>query len=618
MKWTARLMALLFAASLLLQPSLASLPQHDRVERTLTIYVPAVSDDKGELIKVEVKIVYPGHGLVNVKSGGSVGASTVYSVRMAVLAASLFLGVDWSSVDVDVTFATLTGLKGPSASFALALAVYALLSPLTPPGNLTRYVVTGAVSPEGLSSRVGGVQAKCKAAVDEGFVFVAPLSNEADVAGCDEDNVILVTGLLDASSSILGYRVYIPPAPLYYPENYADLMKSEAEKMASYASGNLSEALSADLIDYVTANAIRARIEEALDLADDKPYSAASLAFTALSQTLSAIAEARASREGRGYVESLIAKAEAGLREIQASLPKNATTWPEAELLSVAYTRAADAEASIARARALLDKGDVKGAASEAAYALARLETVKTWGRAAGLLAGMGPLVGPGQLSLLASRLDSFVGTAINYTNAVLRLLEEEGGASYGDARALLSRLYSEARAYLEKDEPLTAIGYYREALGLSSYWLFYASLAIGASPEAVKGYWEELEALANHTLSQAAARGLYSVLASSYIEYAGVLMDRGDPMSAVRILEAAVASAGVTLMLALGAPSYLTSSGSVGGAGSAGGGFPAEAVHIVLTAVAGVSVAFAAGYVLGLSTRLREALQPRGAPAST
>ena len=618
MSWTARLMALLLVASLLLQPSLASLPQRGYAERTATIYVPAVSDDKGELIKVEVKLAYPGRGLVSVKSGGSVGASTVYSVRMAVLAASLFLGVDWSSINVNVTFATLSGLKGPSASFALALAVYALLSPLTPPGNLTRYVITGAVSPEGLSSRVGGVPAKCKAAVEEGLVFVAPLANEGDVAGCDEDNIILVTGLLDASGSILGYRVYTPPAPMFYPESYAKLMKDEAEKMAEYASGNLSEALSAGLLDEATASAIRARIEEALDLADEKPYSAASLAFTALSQTLSALAEARASREGKSYVESLIARVEEGLREVQAGLPKSASTWPEAELLSVAYTRAADAEASIARARALLSKGDVKGAAGEAAYALARLETVKTWGRAASLLAGTGPLVGSGQLSLLASRLDSFVGTAVNYTNAVLRLLEEEGAASYGDARALLSQLYVEARAYLGRGESLTAIGYYREALGLSSYWLFYASLAVGASPEAVEGYWEELEALANHTLSLAAARGLYSVLASSYLEYARVLMDRGDLMSAVRILEAAVASAGVTLMLALGAPSYLTSSGGVEGVGGAGGGFPAEAIHVVLTAVAGVSVAFAAGYVLGLSTRLREILRPREAPGST
>lgn len=600
--------ALALALALPVVYALAAEPATGPVFRSITIYVPAVSGEgEGDILEVTVTLKYPGRGLVGVESGGPVGSSTIYSMRMAVIVASLASGVDWRTIDVNVTFNTYSAIEGPSASFAVASVVAGLLEPFTVPAALEKYAITGAVSPDGLNSRVGGVPEKCRAADVRGVILAYPPSNEVEARACS--SAVPVAGLASALELFFNVTGAAGSFPYYSPEPYRAVMRGKALDMAEKA-----EAIAGSLGSNAPEGLI-ARISEltslARELAGDKPYSAASLAFTAYSRALMANASIHgASREA---AEQLIEWARAQLEELRSSMPTSASTWPALELLSVAYTRLANAEASLYRAGVYLDQGAYRNASAEAAFTIARIESIKAWVEAAEALNSTGPRITGAQAKAMALIASEYAGVAVNYSISLLDLIgEETGNEAVRSAMELVRSLYRSGKSMLDQGNYIGAIGYFREALSEASYRIFYYGLAAGATERGIEAYRVELEALLNKTASMAAARGVFSVLAASYLEYSRVLWETGDPMSSIRLLESAVAASMMSLTTVVQAPSYLLY--LAGAEPDMLGGPPPEAGvevpdilgRLVGVVTAGVAVAFMAGYLAGVAAKFR------------
>ncbi len=581
---------------------------NSNVSRSLTLYVPAVSgENKGDIIKVIVTLEYPGNGSITVSAGGTVGATTFNSVKMAFLTAAAILGVDWSLLDVNVRFETQNALEGPSASFAIALAVATLLLPFPVGKGLENYAITGAIAPDGLSSRVGGITEKCKAAEAMGLTLVYPTANKAEASSCQrsEDVAGLLSGLENVVNVSIPLEVNVT---LSYPKVYAEIMSEEAVKMAKYAELNLSEASSKASIPQEAYKSIVALTSEALNLSKIKPYSAASLAFTALYRALSL--NMRAKVTSPTEAEEFLKSVEGKLKVLRDGMPENARSWQAAELLSVAFTRLADAEASIFRSKGLLERGMYINATDEASFALARIESIKTWIKAAKALNNTGLPVNEDLVKLVAIRLSQYSGVAVNYSVSLLESIKKEEpfvAADVDRAISIVRTLYNKGVNELNQGNYLPAIGYFREALSESSYYIFYFGVPHG-SPGILEAYRDELKRIAERLAVTSAAYGIYSILASSYIEYSNVLYSQGDSLSAVRILEHAVFSLIITSMLRLGSPSYLSLSPGEVSTGTTQGSTPLPAAPSLrfVDTIALLAIALVAGYLAGLTSRLR------------
>lgn len=583
----------------------------DPVSRSISLYVPAVSGgSRGDIIKVTVSLKYPGNGTVRVAAGGSVGATTENSVRMAFLTAAVLMGVDWNTIDVDVNFETDSSIEGPSASFAIALAIESLLLPFKPQGGYEDYAITGAIAPDGLNSRVGGIAEKCRAAESQGLTLVYPPANEVEVEASQCRRALSVAGLVSGLLRVANVTLQAVNITPSYPEVYARIMSRDAVKMAEYADANLSEALERGAVTPQEAEAVRSLISQALNLSHSKPYSAASLAFTALHRALSLNVKSKITSPDDA--KSFIDHVEAMLDEVRSGIPAGAGSWQAAELLSVAYTRLADAEASIMDARALLERGLYANATVEASYALARIESIWTWIRASKALNSTGLPVGQREVALIAERLSEYSGIAVNYSVSLLEALKEEEPLLASDvdrAVEVIKSLYSKGSRELEAGKYLAAIGYFRESLSQASYYIFYFTVTAG-SREVLDSYYYELKNIAGRLAASNAAYGVYSILAASYMEYADVLHgrgDRGNLLSSVNILEHAVFSLIITSMLRLEAPTYLSPPGGMppeqAQGGSPSGGPPSIGL---VNAAALIAVALVAGYIIGVNSRLR------------
>ncbi|GAB6148302.1 S16 family serine protease [Stetteria hydrogenophila] len=578
------------------------------VSRSVTLYVPAVTDTgKGDVIEVTVTLTFPGNGSVKVENdGGSVGATTVNSARMAFLTASALLGVDWNTLDLSVHFHSRGTLEGPSGSFAIALAVAALLLPLPVEDAFKGYAITGAVSPDGLDSSVGGVPEKCRAAEERGLTLLYPMANKADASSCSGARPL--TGLLSGLRLLANYSAPLRvDVEMGYPEAYAEVMAREAVKMAEYAKGNLTEASRMASVPREVYEQIEGLASRALDLAGDKPYSAASLAFTALYKALAL--RMQAELRDASEVAEFISSVESKVDELEGSMAASPASWQAAELLSVAYTRLADAKSAVLKAKTLLRDGLNDNATSEASYALARLESVRTWIKAAEAVNGTGALVDRGALRLLAARLLEYSGVAVNYSASLLESIGRENPFTSRDVEAainIIDYIHSRGVKEFEAGDYVSAIGYLRQALSEASYYIFYFS-ASREAPDVLNEYVNELENVIEALATVNALRGVYSVLAPSYVEYAGVLLSDGDVLSAVRVLEAAVFSLVITRMLTLCTPSYLApKAAGLGGPRHPGaGGAPQPGLPRAAEAVALAALAFVAGYAAGVAGRV-------------
>ncbi len=136
---------------------------------TTQIYAPAVdSNGKGILTPVTVSVTQ-GTGRIRTDIQGSlIATETENSIRTAAEAASVESGVGLNNVDINVDIESQAEvIDGPSGGMAFGIGIYNELLHLNNANaaNIrTDLVVTGAITEDGRSEKVGGVEEKINAA----------------------------------------------------------------------------------------------------------------------------------------------------------------------------------------------------------------------------------------------------------------------------------------------------------------------------------------------------------------------------------------------------------------------------------------------------------------------
>ena len=622
----ALLLAITLANSLAVH-SLGEEPNKEKgVSKTVLtgwILVPAVISslgrERGGLINVTVSIAYPGGGLIEINTQGYTGVSnsTRYSMTVALVTSSILSGIDWHTLDFKVNLGSQKKVTGSSGSFAVALLTYILLNPSLNVKPLQGYVVTGAIAPEGMASSVGKVGVKCSAANKAGYILVMPYSNLPDALENPTCRFLAVTDIVDAVARIYGLNLSAVDLSSLarYPESLASSMSRFAELMLEKASRNLDDLDSLlarnatqevrnSVMDYIK----RAREfwKEAMNEISVRPYTAASLAYGSYLYSLAALETARAltSADFIKYYEvryNEIASKAKNLMKILENASK-ASTLGQLELLSTAATRLADSLMSLERSHAMLGSGDRKLVAELLAIADARILSAKTWLEAAISLDGGNASIPAGVVRRLANLSVELARLNVEYASSVL----SESGLR-GEARLLDSLLDKIQEAYSRHDWIL-AIGYSREAISRATQLIFeYSIEEINSTmrEEVSKGYLDRMEILASLILSRMIAEGYNSPLIAAYLEYYEYLKNKGDYLSALRMLWSAIAAAEIDLTLYLKAPTPKAFQGSPPKS------LPSEAgrgslVDLVLVASATSIAAFTLGYIIAVRELLR------------
>ncbi|WP_131160097.1 hypothetical protein [Aeropyrum pernix] len=516
--------------------------------RTIYYLLPAVegeSDSRGRLIEATLSVKPSPGGGFKVVAGGEVDPTTELSMKMAALNALLLAGVSWRSVEVSISIRSQGPVAGPSGSLATAVAVVmaaAGYDDVSVHGNYG-YVITGAITPGGLAAKVGGIPAKCAAANREGYVLALPLSNKADAPpGC---SYAAVAGVLDALS-LMGW-----PRPAFsyrggLPEAFNESMLGIAEDMRSNALNALEDARGRIPRDDYSreSEAIKGLIEKSVEAERSSPYAAASLAFTALTRayTLSYLASLQ---EGLKPGEAL-AELESELESLRAELDgmEKEGSMLYIEMLAVAYTRLADAEASIESLKTS-PPGEPSSAAAQLGYIKARLESVEGWLKTAGAVKDIGRELRSEDLRIIYSVFREYGYTSADYGRSLVEYMINAYNLPEGRFApylAAISKLVSEARMYEERGNYVAAIGFLRDAVSMTLQ-VVSAAPEEAPQPEDLELYRREMEAIISVLLARASSLGFQSGLTEAYIQYAEVLAG-DDPQLAIAMMEEATASA--------------------------------------------------------------------------
>lgn len=539
------------AVAVLLLLALSVFPAHGEERRTIEgwVLVPAVSGNGGSIINVTVQISYPGTGKIVVRNNGGeslVTDLTRTSMIMAFSTASLLAGYYWGSFDAVITLKTREKVAGPSGGFGVALLTFSLLTEGRNVG-ITGYTVTGSISPEGMSSRVGGVDVKCQISQERGLKLMLPLSNVGDLPQtCTARSP--VAGLLEGRSAVLGlpepvvvYNHSLPPA-------FYEAMRREARGLISEVS-QLG----------VSSDEINLLLRRASENIETSPYSAASLAFSAYVEAL----RLRYSERGiqRNHLEQVANNLGKKVEELKRALdgaPRNGSIY-YAEFLATAYTRLADAEARLTAARSLLARGaPITEIASQLALAEARLRTVEVWSRIASMLRNERPSLSADDIKLASQIYGSYVELATNYAVSYLEYIlnyyrpanEESIRSSIEIVKNLVKRAGEERAA----GNYLASIGFYRESLSRSLSTI--SSQGDISSAEMADRYLSELRRIMSIMSLYSFSRGYVSGLAPAYAEYSAVRYKYGEYSLAVGLMQEAAASVILWSALAIAKPS--------------------------------------------------------------
>lgn len=555
-KLTATLILLLVASSL--APSAAGDtgtgpgPYMVTLSAAFNLIAVVEGREEGVLIPATLTASYPGNGSVRVMVGGSVGATTLASTLQAVKLASLLSGIDWRQWDFTLTIHSDSGVDGPSGSVMVALVAYTLLSGSPRSQGYEGFTVTGAISPDGLASSVGGVQYKCMASESRGLTFYYPLVNyTAGLARSCTGSTY--TGLLNLTSQVYGVPEPGESRPPYtLPPEFNETMREAALKMAGEAQGLLEEAqrLGATGVDQIAENLRRSR-----EMLEAHPYAAASLAFTALSKAYTAylqgVTRSQSYEEARLYLDGVAGNVSARLGELEGqleSLPANGSIY-YVEFLATAYTRLAAAESSLLAYRNYSDSADTLRSMGiqELAHAAARVSSIEEWIKSANATRNEKPFIGSPDIERLAWVLGDYARTSGEYASSIAQYAV----SYYGRDKALLvymgvlDSLRRSAESYMNQSNYLAAIGFYRELLSQSLNVMFQASIQAYKGPIPVTPYYfEELERMYSILVSRLLSKGLTPGLAPAYYDYALAMRGLNETDTGLLLLDEAVVSA--------------------------------------------------------------------------
>ncbi len=547
MRWKT-LPALLLIVILLL--SYASLAQQDQVVLTGWVIVPAVeSGGRGSLINITVTIMIPGSGsirIVSERGEATVGETTRASMIMAVKTGSLYAGYYWGSFDVIVKIGTREEVEGPSGGFAIALLTYLMLTTHTNIG-IRGFAITGAISPDGLASRVGGVDVKCSVAQNAGYTLILPLANALDV-GPQCRSMMVVGGLFSGLKSVKGTPDVTVIASYPLPEKYNRDMREVAGRYINESEKLLKDLRRAQLpwtITWIEGNITRAR-----EVIDQHPYAAASLAFIAYVIALQSYYYVLLEERGIQWVKGEVSSLRSEVEKLKAELdlkPRSGSAY-YLEFLATAYSRLADANTTLYRIESLINRGyTLADIASDLGFARARLDTVKTWIFIAERLRDEKPVIEENLPKTIAVIFGDYVRSSVNYASKLVEYMIKAYSIPESEAASLrvylevVEGLRGKADSELSKGNYLAALGFYREALSKSLSRLFVPPSVV--RKDIVDGYFSELTNLQSLLTTAIASRGLVSGLAPAYADYAMVRYRLGDRIQSLGLLEEAVAS---------------------------------------------------------------------------
>ncbi len=602
--------AAVFLLAVLLAAQVAAAGQPPRVY-VVDFYLAAVdeAEGRGSLLPARLTVTYPGSGSIAVTAGGGVDDVTRLSMEQAVKLGALLAGVDWRVADFSIEIETEDSVGGPSGSAMVALVVYAVLSgsPRTPVWE--SIVVTGAVSPEGLVSSVGGVEYKCEAAADEGLTLYYPLVNltEALLAKCPGGR--RYTGLLNLTASVFGSPLPAPGIGVYpLPASFNYTMREAAARMAEKALELLSRAEELGL-PREQAEPTRRGVELSLNLSSTHPYAAASLAFTALLNA-TRLYYAASALTGGGINKTFLDAERARVAEELARLRSELDAMPRegsifyVEFAATAYTRLAAANSSLLAYNRLLDESPQQ-AIYELAHASARIYSIREWISSARASIGDTPRVARADVERLAYSVEDYVETAAAYAESLAEYLVENRYRSrdllvYID---IIKGLVEQARNFMDEGDYIAAVGFYREALSRSLDMLFQASIGAYNGPEdIIDDYMVELERVYTLLSWRLLSRGAAPGLAPAYYDYGLVLLAEGKREAGLLMMEESASSAILWSLLALAPPLEEAPQGAPG----AQQPVEPEREARPLVTMAALVVAFAAGYLASIKATIR------------
>ncbi len=545
--------------------------------RTTWVLIPAVYGDQGVVVNVSVTLAYPGSGQVTVTdNSGSVGSSTLYSMEMAFMVAMLYAGLNWGNYELSVHINASGNIEGPSGSFAVMLATFALATGLNA-SALHMYAVTGAVSPSGLSGPIGGLQYKCEAASSGRLGIVFPVGNEMTAnESCNSTDKVPVAGLFQALHDVFGsygfssnVTVSAPPMFDQVMMNVASYFVNRTDEILSSITGEISALPWASLGPGVEGS-VTPTLEEMINGSETDlglasqymkrlPYAAASLAFTAYVDALAANytvwALGVAARGGNpaslidGQATSVYSSAESMISSAQAYANRSyALTF--SELMATAFARLADALYYSSYAQGVAGGSNLSAVYVPAFYlamAKARLLSAVGWLMEANASINEGPNVTAQLLASTATALGQFTDVGVKYADSLIQYYVQQliAEGDQADAQVLqsmesdLNFLVSEADGLLSQGYYLAAIGVYEDALTNALNVIFVETRSF-SSPAVTSSYAQELQTEYTTLALDLAKRGLISSLDSAYMGYASALMPK-DPQDAINIMEAAV-----------------------------------------------------------------------------
>ena len=545
--------------------------------RSTWILLPAVVESpsglSGTVVNVTVTLSYPGTGAVIVHNGtGLVSGSTLYSMEMAYLVAMTYAGLNWESYNLTVYMNYTGPVTGPSGSFGVMLATYALASGLNA-SALHKYAITGAVSPSGLAGPIGGLQYKCEAASARDVGIVFPVGDLASgLTYCRSVRAVPVAGIVNASHSILGaYNVTLTvEAPVI--SSFDDIMREVAEEFIGNSTA-LQRLVSQDLaairgnpsLYSVVAsylNASRTDVGYAESYLASLPYAAASYAFTAYVNSLAANltlwayrAYARGASVSQLFysINSTIATEASELLEMLQNMTKSTSSLVAYEMMATAAARLADAMyyAQYAAETSSLVSGNASEVYLPAYYAAlgeARIASAMGWIRAAEAVEDLPPLVSPDLVRATSYMLAKYTNVSVSYADSLINYyasqLEEVGGGVVAQEllgmESDLNYLLSMGLSLYNESKYVDSIGVFDDALTNALDVIFIEQTQSFNLTPVISAYERELVSEYNLIAVALAKRGLFSPLDLQYILYAQTLT-RSDPQDAIYIMEAAV-----------------------------------------------------------------------------
>ncbi len=549
--YTRRLALIILIVSLTLQP-LIPLIQAYAETVSVTINVPAVKEDngkvEGDVIQVKVEIGVPGSGRVDVRAGGSIDNTTLTSMKMAVMTAALLAGVDWNSFDAIISLETQGDVAGPSGSLAISVAVYSILSGVNL--GLDNASITGAVSPDGLASRVGSVDVKCGASIGRGFDFYYPLANYTDRLRSECEGRP-VSSVVNATLEIMGFSSYKVEFSYKPPLQFNESMK----KAALYLAGETRKLLDEYGIRGEQASLIEERLRVAENRLETSPYTAASFAYSALLEAYRVIYGDRLLKSDSMAEEALRIIDE--ISPLLDDLEGNLTSMTRegsiyyVEFLSTAYTRLAAARSSLEEARGLINAGStaLDVIVGDLAHARARVDSIIAWISTAESLRYVGPRASEALLERIVNRASEYSRTAVSYATSLIEYIGESYPINKDELKAYLNAikiLVEKADKYKAEGNNIAALGFYREALSESLSRIFNFPATRGGT--IIEGYINELHRLIATINSYTAMRGIVSGLSLAYMEYSKLIYNV-NKIQSLGLMEESMASSMIWLM---------------------------------------------------------------------